>query len=85
MKQFDFNMSFVAWAILSAIPIACVLWFEGEILVIYLDAQIGRIQHRLPAVICGTIVNICSRYLIVPVYHQGFWNKKDSSRKTEGE
>ncbi len=27
---------------------------------LYLDAQIGRILHRLPAVICGAIVNICS-------------------------
>ncbi len=26
---------------------------------LYLDAQIGGILHLLPAVICGTIVNIC--------------------------
>ena len=32
-----------------------------------LDDQMGRILHCLPAVICPTIVNICSRYLIVPV------------------
>ena len=38
------------------------------IIEIYSDARLGRILHRLPAVICGTIVNICSRYLIVPVY-----------------
>ena len=37
--------------------------------VVYSDAQLAGILHCLPAVICGTIVNICSRYLIVPVYH----------------
>ena len=42
-------------------------WQEGVISFLYLDAQIGRIQQRLSAVICGTIVNICSRYLIIPV------------------
>ncbi len=46
----------------------CLRRMENEILtILYLDAQIGRNLHCLPAVICGTIVNICSRYLIVPV------------------
>ena len=30
----------------------------------------NRILHHLPAVICGTIVNFCFGYLIVPVYSQ---------------
>ena len=39
---------------------------------LYSDAQIDGILHCLPAVICGTIVNIRSGYLIVPVYvHAG--------------
>ena len=35
---------------------------------LYSDAQIDGILHCLPDVICGTIVNIRSGYLIVPVY-----------------